>query len=112
MAPSSSAQIVPRILQRGPHALITAKGRADPAHCADRRSDVGCAHLGRPTPPIYPSVSFRQGQQQTWAQLSGYFHSTLFRTPSMIRTFWESPVDPPSSLKYVLARLTTRTHSP
>jgi len=36
--------------------------RADPACRPARRSDVGCANFGRTAPPIYPSVSFRQGQ--------------------------------------------------
>src|SRR5436190_4104114 len=51
-----------KILQRGEHALILAEGRADPPCGPDRRSDVGRANIGRAAPPIYPSVSFRQGQ--------------------------------------------------
>jgi hypothetical protein len=49
--------------QRGPHPLITAEGRADPPRRPDRRADVGRANFGWAAPPIYPSVSFRQGQE-------------------------------------------------
>src|SRR5262249_17500326 len=61
-ASASSAEIVPKILQRGAHTPVIAEGRADPACRPARRSDVGCANFGRTAPPIYPSVSFRQGQ--------------------------------------------------
>ena len=45
------------------HALNTAQGRADPARGPDRRSHTARANLGRTTPRIYPSVSFRQGHR-------------------------------------------------
>jgi hypothetical protein len=43
---------------------VIAQGRADSSRRPDRRSDLGRANFGRATPPIYPSVSFRQGQVQ------------------------------------------------
>jgi hypothetical protein len=63
VASSLPSEIVSKILQRGAHAPVLAKGRADPPCGPDRRSDVGRANLGRPAPPIYPSVSFRQGHR-------------------------------------------------
>jgi hypothetical protein len=52
-------------IRRRTRALCTspaiAEGRANPPCGPDRRSDVGRANIGRATPPIYPSVSFRQG---------------------------------------------------
>jgi hypothetical protein len=64
-APSFPSEIVSKILQRGAHAPVIAEGRADPPCGADRRSDVGRANIGRAAPPIYPSVSFRQGQHSS-----------------------------------------------
>jgi hypothetical protein len=49
-APPSSAQVVRKILQPGPHALVIGEGHADPPRRPDRRSDVGRAHLGRAAP--------------------------------------------------------------
>ncbi len=60
-APASSAQSVPNILQRSPHALITGEGRAGPPRGAGRRSDVGYARLRRAASPIHTNSSFRQG---------------------------------------------------
>src|SRR5215813_1815374 len=52
-------------IRRRTRALCTspaiAEGRAYPPCGPDRRSDVGRANILRATPPIYPSVSFRQG---------------------------------------------------
>jgi hypothetical protein len=62
---SSLVEIVSKILQRGAHAPVIAEGRAYPPCRPDRRSDVGRANFGRTAPPIYPSVSFRQGQRGT-----------------------------------------------
>jgi hypothetical protein len=39
-------------------------------------------------------------------------HSALFKKPSMIFTFWGSPVDPPWSPRDPVVRLSTRTQSP
>jgi hypothetical protein len=64
-ASSSLVEIVSKILQRGAHAPVIAEGRAYPPCRPDRRSDVGRANFGRTAPPIYPSVSFRQGQRGT-----------------------------------------------
>ena len=51
-----------KILQRGSYAPIAAQGRADPAFRPDCRSHAGDASSGRTAPPIFQSVSFRQGQ--------------------------------------------------
>src|SRR5207302_1407092 len=42
--------------------LIAAQGRADPACRSDCRLHAGDASAGRTAPPIFHSVSFRQGQ--------------------------------------------------
>jgi hypothetical protein len=61
------AEIVSKILQRGAYAPVIAEGRAYPPCRPDCRSDVGRANFGRTAPPIYPSVSFRQGQRRAQA---------------------------------------------
>jgi hypothetical protein len=45
------------------------EGRADSARRPDRRSHAARANLGRTTPPIFSSVSFRQGQDDVTAVL-------------------------------------------
>ena len=71
----------------------------DPALRADRRSHAGDASSGRASPPIYPSVSFRQGQVldnpstprlfawtgQPW-EPSPSWRSLLFRQPRESRS--------------------------
>jgi hypothetical protein len=74
-APSLPSEIVSKILQRGAHAPVLAKGRADPPFRPDRRSDVGRANIGRAAPPIYPSVSFRQGHPTTHLALNNQLTS-------------------------------------
>src|SRR5262245_38879283 len=54
----------------------------------------------------------RHGEKEPDGISSECLHSARFRTPSMTRTLRELTVDPPSSPKYSLARLITRTHSP
>jgi hypothetical protein len=62
-ASALSAQFLSKILQRGSYAPVAAQGRADPASRPDCRSHAGDASSGRTAPPIFQSVSFRQGQR-------------------------------------------------
>jgi hypothetical protein len=57
-----SAQFLPKILQRGSYAPIAAQGRANPACRPECRPHAGDASSRRTAPPIFQSVSFRQGQ--------------------------------------------------
>ena len=59
---SGICSILTKILQRGWYAPIPAQGRADPAYRPDCRSCAGNASSGRTAPPLFQSVSFRQGQ--------------------------------------------------
>ena len=61
-ASAPSAQFLPKILHRGSYAPIAAQGRADPACRRDCRPRAGDATSERTAPPIFQSVSFRQGQ--------------------------------------------------
>jgi hypothetical protein len=62
-APAPFAQFVSKVLQRGPHAPISAEGCADRARRPTQRPRDSGATFGRLTPPIYSNLSFRQGQR-------------------------------------------------
>src|SRR6266446_3836843 len=82
------SEIVSKILQRGAHGAVIAEGRADPPCRPDRGSDVDRANIGRVAPPIYSSVSFRQGQPVTGEWISDLcdHHHQVNREP--VSTSW------------------------
>jgi hypothetical protein len=53
------------VVQRGQNAPIAAEGRAGSAGCVPHRARAFVADLGRATPSICSSLSFRQGQGTT-----------------------------------------------
>jgi hypothetical protein len=60
----ASRFVISDLTHGSPGASIAAQGCADPACRPDCRSHAGNASSGRTTPPIFQSVSFRQGQGQ------------------------------------------------
>jgi len=61
--PSPSATVVPEILQRRAHALVSAQGRARTTRGAGSWPGTFGADLGRATASICSRLSFRQGQE-------------------------------------------------
>src|SRR5260221_1507478 len=89
MTSPSSAQFVPKILQRSSDAPIAAQGRADPACRPDRRSHAGDASSGWTAPSIFQGVSFRQGQAAALGTRPGTHwqeRSCAARPPARLKT--------------------------
>src|SRR2546425_4970091 len=89
-----SAQFLPKILQRGSYAPIAAQGFADPACRSDCRSHAGNASSGRTAPPIFQSVSIRQGQRRLYAS----YPRISFKACSQGAAGLRSPVKAPRGI--------------
>src|SRR5262249_51825680 len=92
--PPPSAPVVPKLLQRRPNAPNVGQGRADPASRPGRRPDVSRASLGWAAPSIYPSVSFRQGQQLITGSLVDYAIPHADNVPPLISHCVPSKTNP------------------